>query len=66
MSGIPEWPVPLNSCIAIFSGLTPIIAMTLIQKTEALNSPAIYLMFCGVLGIVGVYLVKARLSDRPS
>ncbi len=52
-----------NICLATFGGLTPIIAMTLIQSTGSLSSPSFYLIFCAACGLAGCYLLNSAPSS---
>ncbi|WP_419833674.1 MFS transporter [Endozoicomonas atrinae] len=55
-----------NICLATFGGLTPVIAMALIQITGNHAAPALYLVFCSICGLAGCYLLrKASLSVAP-
>ncbi|WP_083232575.1 MFS transporter [Endozoicomonas atrinae] len=55
-----------NICLATFGGLTPVIAMALIQMTGNHSAPALYLVFCSICGLAGCYLLrKAPLSVAP-
>ena len=55
-----------NICLATFGGLTPVIAMALIQMTGNHAAPAVYLVFCSICGLAGCYLLrKASLSVAP-
>ena len=47
-----------NVSFAIFGGLTPLIAMTLIKTTGELASPAVYLIISGLIGLLGCLLLK--------
>ena len=47
-----------NVSFAIFGGLTPLIAMALINTTGELISPAVYLIFSGIIGLLGCLLQR--------
>lgn len=47
-----------NLGFALFGGLTPVIAMSLIKFSGHLASPAWYLMFSGACGVLAVALLK--------
>ncbi|WP_062269056.1 MFS transporter [Endozoicomonas arenosclerae] len=49
-----------NLSFALFGGLAPLIAMSLIQGTGSLSSPAWYLSFSGLCGILGAALVTNK------
>lgn len=54
-----------NACLAIFGGLTPVIAMTLIKTSGNLSSPSYYLVFSGFCGLAGCQLMR-RNANKTS
>ncbi|WP_419537268.1 MFS transporter [Endozoicomonas sp.] len=48
-----------NACFAIFGGLTPLIAMALINTTGTLSAPGYYLALSGFCGLAACYLFQA-------
>lgn len=51
-----------NMSMAIFGGITPLIAAFLLEKTNNLNTPAFLLMSAALLLLIGV--VKLRVDKR--
>ena len=47
-----------NISFALFGGLTPVIAMALIQYSNNLRAPAWYLAMSGLAGLLGCFLLK--------
>ncbi|MGB0360060.1 MAG: MFS transporter [Endozoicomonas sp.] len=50
--------VAYNTGVAIFGGMAPIIAMAIINFTDDLTSPSLYMIFSGFVGLIGCYLVR--------
>jgi MFS family permease len=49
-----------NLGFAIFGGLTPLIAMTLIHYTKVLQSPSYYLIATSIIGIICILILPKR------
>jgi MFS family permease len=49
-----------NLGFAIFGGLTPVIAMTLIRYTTVLSSPSYYMMLTSLLGVICALMLPKR------
>ncbi len=47
-----------NLSFALFSGITPILAMELIRVTGSMSSPAVFLVFGGLSGILACVMMK--------
>ncbi|MBI2742576.1 MAG: MFS transporter [Chlamydiales bacterium] len=46
-----------NMCNALFGGVTPLLAFSLIQKTQALIAPAFVLMGVALIGLISQYYI---------
>ncbi len=54
-----------NLSFALFGGLAPLVAMSLIQMSGSLSSPAWYLTFSGFCGLAGAALVMNKYCRPP-
>ncbi len=55
-----------NLCYAIFSGLTPVAAITLINTTDSLLAPAYVLIASGVAGVIASCLFLRKFCKGPN
>jgi MFS family permease len=53
-----------NLCITILSGLAPLVASTMIERTGILTAPAFYIVGCTLLAFVSTFMLPAA-GERP-
>ncbi len=55
--------IAYNASMTVFGGTTPLIAIYLVKSFNSSVAPAYYLITCGVLSLMALFLIKPKYAD---